>query len=47
MVKHRSIAAVLGCLLTIGVGTAHAAEGASPEIDGKAASEDLRSLPFH
>lgn len=36
MVKHRSIAAVLGCLLTIGVATAHAAEGASPEIDGKA-----------
>ena len=36
MVKHRSIAAALGCLLTIGVGTAHAAEGASPEIDGKA-----------
>jgi cytochrome c553 len=36
MVKHRSIAAVLGCLFTIGVATAHAAEGASPEIDGKA-----------
>jgi cytochrome c len=36
MVKHRSIAAALGCLLMIGVGSAHAAEGASPEIDGKA-----------
>jgi mono/diheme cytochrome c family protein len=36
MVKHRSIAAALGCLLIIGVGSAHAAEGASPEIDGKA-----------
>src|SRR4249920_2551581 len=36
MVKHRSITAALGCLLMIGVGSAHAAEGASPEIDGKA-----------
>ena len=36
MVKPRSIAAALGCLLTIGVGSVPAAEGASPEIDGKA-----------
>src|SRR4249920_3567873 len=39
MVKHRSITAALGCLLMIGVGSAHAAEGASPEIDGKALLE--------
>jgi mono/diheme cytochrome c family protein len=35
MVKPSSIAAALGCL-TIGVGSVLAAEGASPEIDGKA-----------
>jgi mono/diheme cytochrome c family protein len=39
MVKHRSIAAALGCLLMIGVGSVLAAEGASPEIDGKALLE--------
>ena len=39
MVKLRSIAAALGCLLTLGLGSALAAEGAGPEIDGKALLE--------
>jgi cytochrome c len=39
MVKPRSIAAALGCLLTLGLGSALSTEGPTPEIDGKALLE--------
>ncbi len=39
MVRASLIAAALGCLLTLGLGSGLAAEGVSPEVDGKALLE--------